>query len=346
MAMSLGEDIIAQGRMSELLSYNLNLYQGYFAFFFKNEMKRIKITADRYEKYPSAGQATICPFSGGIDSFYTLLKNNKKTASIKNYFITHLLHVEGFEQNQEGNDDHYKKMRQGCLEVAQKMNLGLIVLRTNVRDLIDPYVNWGQRAHGAVLASCGLILKNYAARYYIPSTLDFRAPYVWASNPATDFLLSTENLEIIHHGAETTRIKKLEYIANFPICYDHFKVCWTEKGMANCGHCDKCVRAIISLYMFGRLEKFTTFPKKFNRATTKKWEIKTEIGRYFAREVLTYARQHYPKFARRINRAIIMNHPKNIFRKWILAPLYRASYRAKEKYPFYRRLLSKLRPGY
>ena len=171
-------------------------------------------------------------------------------------------------------------------------------------------------------------------------------PYVWASNPATDFLLSTENLEIIHHGAETTRIKKLEYIANFPICYDHFKVCWTEKGMANCGHCDKCVRAIISLYMFGRLEKFTTFPKKFNRATTKKWEIKTEIGRYFAREVLTYARQHYPKFARRINRAIIMNHPKNIFRKWILAPLYRASYRAKEKYPFYRRLLSKLRPGY
>lgn len=273
-AMSIGEDIIAKGTMSQLLSYNLGLYQGYFNFFFKTKMKKIKIIADRYEKYDSYGKATISAFSGGINSFFTLLKNLNNKENTK-YNVTDIMYVSGL------NAPENRKLK----ELAKKLNVKPIIVETNLRELSNKYADFSLHSKGAILASCGLILKKYAGRFYIPSPFDYHVPFPYGSNPVTDILLSTENFEIIHHGSDFSKIQKLEYLTNYPLTYDNLFAL-----KKNAAYGEYCYTAI-ALSMMDKLSLYkNSLPEQACR-DFKKIQIKNEIDRYFAAELRNFAKR-------------------------------------------------------
>ncbi len=345
MAMALNEDIEAKGNISPLLHYNISIYEGYFNFFFEDKMKKINVTAQKYEKSGKQTGKVLSAFSGGIDSFYTLLKNIKNKEN-RGYEITDILFIEGFDNYLKGSEKHFKQINEEYIILAKHFNINLITISTNIRDIIDPYLDWGMLSHGAVLASCGLILKKYASKFYMPSGFDYSFPIPWTSSPVVDHLLSTENFEIINHGAESKRIEKLEYISKYPIAQNHLRVCWAQaSGPKNCENCEKCIRTIISLRLVGKLYNFKTFKTRIkDKDLIKKWRIRDKVSRHFALELMDYAKDKGEKnLYWYIKKQIAINDLKNSIEKTTLQPLYNSSHKAKKKYPAYKYIISKIK---
>lgn len=76
---------------------------------------------------------------------------------------------------------------------------------------------------------------------------------------------SSEDMTIYSSGADKERIEKVEYVANDPVVQRHLQVCNDETY--NCGVCQKCVRTLMELWAFDKLDQFgECFPvDEFNK---------------------------------------------------------------------------------
>jgi hypothetical protein len=74
-------------------------------------------------------------------------------------------------------------------------------------------------------------------------------------------MLSTEVLSIITDGAEYTRTRKTELIADYKPAHEMLNVCVNHWGnrdsVTNCGFCSKCLRTLICLEALGKLDDFS-----------------------------------------------------------------------------------------
>ena len=189
-------------------------------------------------------------FSGGVDSFYTLLKHQK--------VVKNIIFVIGFDIRP---DDHVlrEKASLAIQQVADDLDLSLIEVETNVRQFSDQYTTWPMY-HGAALASVALLLTPQISTVYIPASHTYADSFPWGSHPLVDPLWSTESLSIIHDGCEARRIDKIARIAESPVALKTLRVCWQNPGSTyNCGKCEKCLRTMVSLLVVGALDKCTTF---------------------------------------------------------------------------------------
>jgi len=67
-----------------------------------------------------------------------------------------------------------------------------------------------------------------------------------------DPLWSSEGLEYIHDGVETTRVEKAALVASNDSALNTLRVCMAvPEGEINCGKCEKCVRTMICLRAVG-----------------------------------------------------------------------------------------------
>ena len=295
-AMSLGEDMTVKGTMSQILSYNLSLYQGFFYFFYKNKLKRIKINADRYEKYNKYGKATICAFSGGVNSFYTLIKNLNDNKDNKKYEVTDILYIENLDKYYDPVLKINKKNK--IIELSKKLKVRPIFIETNLKEISDKYVDFDYQSKGAIISSCGLLLKKYAGRFYIGSPFDYHVPFPYGSNPITDILCSTENFEIIHHGPDFSRIKKIEYLTDHKITYDYM---FLDKKVDN-----RLLFSLITLSMLDRLHLYKNLSYILGNKYISRIKINNESDRYFAKEIVTFAKKNNDlRVLRIINRKVL-----------------------------------------
>jgi hypothetical protein len=215
------------------------------------------------ERITHAGRFVGCFFSGGVDSFYTVLKNLDHAT--KENRITHLIFVHGFDIALE---DTYlcETILARIVEVARDLHLGVILVRTNLRKpfLHNTNIPWGAYLHGAGLAAAGLALSTFFRRIYIASTFPgrkLRTPL--GSHPATDPLWSTNSLTFVHDGLEATRHEKMVRMSSmdrFHVCMNHLRVCLVNPDNAyNCSECEKCLRTMMSLHLAGVFEDSKTF---------------------------------------------------------------------------------------
>jgi hypothetical protein len=108
-------------------------------------------------------------------------------------------------------------------------------------------------SHMAQLACC---LHHYSHRFCYAlagSTDPYDALFLpWGSNPATDYLLSSDAMRLIHDGAGYSRTKKVALIATHKTAMQVVKVCWEGKDTSkNCGYCEKCIRAQLNFLAVG-----------------------------------------------------------------------------------------------
>lgn len=252
-----GHDITSNVPISEKLYYQLvNFLIPSVAGNIK-EYREIEISAPMDFTPMKTENAVGTGCSGGVDSFYTILKNiNKRT---KSYNITHLTFFNaGASGNFGGNTarELFQKRLARMERIAEDMNLSLIAVDTNINEFLHQEHS---KTHTFRSLAIPLLLQKLFGVYYYSSGHGFNnVHFNYADTAAYDLLnclcLSNENTVFYSVGGETDRISKVDYISDFDIAKKYLNVCIKEES--NCGECSKCKRTLLELYSLDKLAEF------------------------------------------------------------------------------------------
>jgi len=233
-----------------------------------------------------------------VDSLFTLIKHLPGNQAAPGFQVTHGVFIEGFDIL-PGEDRDFRFLQEKYERAAAEVGIELVPLETNIVSLIHkrlPLSNF----YGPVIIGAGQSLAAGFGKFIIPSSWDYKQlqKKAYTSDPLLDPFLSTETLEMIHHGAAYTRVEKVEQIADWETAQ---KVLWVcefhkyEKDTWNCSRCEKCVRTMIPLFALGKMEKFKTFEKPFkSNRDGLWWARKYSADRVFSKELFPFVRKHRP----------------------------------------------------
>ncbi len=323
LAMRLREDVRVEGKISSRLLYNLREYQKILNFWHP-EFSIVDINAESYtQKRYLEKRAVMSAFSGGVDSFYTLLSHLPQNEPAEENQISHALFVEGFDRPLSETET-FRTLEQSYGQLMNKLGIDLVTVSTNVRNFyVDGSrlsIEW-DLCHSAVLIGTALMLEGLMSRFYFPADevlpayfnpKDFVDHYSLMIGQLQIPLLSTENVEVVYHGATTPRVEKVQRIAKWEETYERLMVCWeTHGGLNNCGKCEKCICTMISLDIFGALKKYKTFSLPLEMNLLRTCTIKKELFCYHEWNLKYALRAGRRDLARNIRYALFMNRVKS-----------------------------------
>jgi len=254
-AMKAGRGLTVEGALSPRLKDKLNTLQDIYSSW--HGLDKISVRAEGVPVHTSGGGDRVgLFFSGGVDSYYSLLKNQRE--------ITDLIFVHGFDIPLA--DEVLAGMVECHLRnAAKELGMRFIKVETNLRSLMDKCGFWGEVTHGAALAAVAHLLPADFRRIYIGSSAWYKYLTVWGSHPLLDPLWSSDSLEVVHDGCEATRQEKIVRISKNDTVLRTLRVCWkNRRGAYNCGTCEKCLRAMMSLHAAGTLERCAAFDCPIN----------------------------------------------------------------------------------
>lgn len=243
-----------------------------------DRFEHVAVTAEaRVERPRQPAAGTGCFFSGGVDSFYTLLKRRAE--------ITHLIFAHGFDILLE-DVGRRKRALESVRAVADELDKPLIEVHTNLAPLAhETGVGW-KFYHGAALAAVALLFQDRLGRVLIPATYSYADLLPWGSHPILDPLWSTERTRIEHDGCEATRVEKVAFISGHPVAMKYLRVCLARDTDYNCGRCEKCLRTILNLHLAGASGRCETLPGEPDLEAVAGMDLEAESARAFALENL------------------------------------------------------------
>ena len=270
-AMAQGEDLVIHGSLPQEVFDNMHTLMRAALDWDSKTFQPINITVDTLTKDTGKPNRTATFFTGGVDSFYTYLKykNDPEVSKRVDDFIL----VRGFDIHPK-NQTVWNMTLKNVKAIADAENKELIVVETNVHDLLQPIIIW-EFNHGNAMAAIGLMLRKTHRLFYIPSSFTqkdqdrFYAKKMFTGSAVTlDRLWSTKRTAIRQDGADKTRLEKVtEQVAKSPIALKHLRVCYENfNDSYNCCVCDKCMRTMVNLYIAGVLADVKTFPKPLDYA--------------------------------------------------------------------------------
>ena len=275
-AMKHGLDILITDPVSKTFIANQRRIMGIFTGWFP-QFQLPHLQAEHVYKVVSEKSGRVGSFfTGGVDSFYTFIKNRSD--------ITDLIYVHGYDVQLQ---DIEKRQDISAMGAAIERDTGVrfIEIETNAVRLFKDHGKWGLHGHGYGLGTIVRLLDGYLERIYIPSSFAEAELMPWASHPDTDLLFADEAIEVIHDGCEAGRTEKVKLIANSAMALQHLRVCWKKtEGTYNCGVCEKCLRTMTTLYGLGKLSAASTFPDVLSAREIKGLLIDSESARTFALE--------------------------------------------------------------
>ncbi len=261
-AMQNNEELIIEPELSALLLENQEKIQDIFTNWYPETFHKIDIIANRLHSNQMNSAHSAQFFSLGVDSFHSLIKNQSEDHK-------YLIYMQGLELPlsvyREGQGE---MVVQEMKNLEPIYNVKLIYGRTNFRNYFS--LDWASYYFGAGLSATAHSLNNGFGKVFIPSGHSYSSIMPSGSSFVTDNFWSTENLEVIHDGCETSRSGKiLDFIANDPYAFHNIRVCTENKGgNYNCCKCRKCQATMLVLHIAGKLEQCDAFPiKKVGKAT-------------------------------------------------------------------------------
>ncbi|MCE5199498.1 MAG: hypothetical protein ABFD54_10150 [Armatimonadota bacterium] len=263
-----GEDLHVNSPVSAKMLEAMDEQQSTFASWYPDCMKKIAITSTEThgQLRSSRTSRTGCFFSGGVDSWYSFLKNQDE--------VTDLIIINGFDIR-AGNDTVWDRTRNAVETAAVEYDKQMIAVNSNIYTLTEKACPvWGRRfsgnfyasvSHGSALASVALGLQSVLDKVLIPSSFITAELRPWGSNPHIDILWASEDLTIIHDGCESTRLEKTRRVAASDLALCTLRVCSNNgRGDYNCCTCEKCVRTMLTLRLFGTLHRSKSFDRPLN----------------------------------------------------------------------------------
>jgi hypothetical protein len=284
-SMKLGEDLVIHGSVSARMHSGMTAIVKTVSAW-DIGLKAIDVEADEIVPDPPNSGFDATFFSGGVDSFYTYLQHRGDPG----HAISHLVLINGYDID-HGNAALWDATLRNVSEIASEERVALITIESNVRPLIAPILPWGY-SFGGCLAAAALCLRRGVSQIYVPSGVTTDQLRPWGSHPDIDYLWSTEALNIVHDGCDTTRVNKVtSQIAHSPAALRYLRVCYLNgDGAYNCGRCDKCLRTMLSLYVAGVLDRARTFPNMIDPSHLSALAINGRYGAMFHRENLAELR--------------------------------------------------------
>lgn len=250
-SMFLGEDIEIDSdvRVSPMLIKNTEVIQDVFlkwSPYFNKPFKRISIIGGLRKAADTGTDARVSFFSGGVDGTHTFLRHQDE--------IDYLLFAKGIDM-QLSNSDNFEFALKKNTEYLENNQKKIYPIETNVRYYGHEFgLSWNI-CFGGGLSS--IALAGAFKRCYIASGISYADLYPHGSSFMTDHLWSNEYTEIVHDGADCSRIEKIKYLASDEEALNILRVCWHDRGY-NCGECEKCLRTMASLRALGL--QTPTFP--------------------------------------------------------------------------------------
>lgn len=269
--------------VSQRLLYNARAAQDILLTWYPKKLGQaeVEVSPRSRDKAPLLNNTVTC-FTGGVDSFDTLIRN--ETA------VDALLYVHGFDVALSRTEIR-EVTSQHLQEVAAMTGKQLIEISTNIRQFLNLAGKWPTVTHGAALSSVGHLLSAQFGRQLLPASHTYADDFAWGSHPLLDHLWSSNRLAIVHDGAGSTRVEKTRGLAHYPAARRHLRVCWQNTGKYNCGVCDKCVRTMTALSLTGVLSDFETFDSELPISAIRNLKISGMSGLSFVRENLAYAEE-------------------------------------------------------
>jgi hypothetical protein len=267
-AMRSGETLEIHAEVSPKLMQTTAKIQQTFATW-NPEFSQIRIEAPVRQSPPEAhGSRRGLFFSCGIDSFYSLMRNEGRSQQEEDKSITDLIVLRGFDiHHRSPNSGLYDRLLYNSSRVARKFGIRILPVTTNARELTDRYVHscWSS---GGFLASVGLCLQKTFREVLIAASDAYSDLVPWGSHPDIDPLWSTESLAFVHDGCEASRVEKTRFVSNHPLVMDTLRVCSQSYAtlaysprLYNCGMCEKCMRTMVGLHIAGTLTSCRTLPR-------------------------------------------------------------------------------------
>jgi hypothetical protein len=286
-AMEAREPIEVRAPISARFANGLAAYQRTFAAWFPHRFVPVEIRAPVERAQREDAAATVTAFSGGVDSFYTLWSHGAENEPEEASRITHALFVHGFDLPL-GWTAAYEQARALYAECMMGLGVDLIAASTNVQAFL-PRTDWGL-FHGGATIGAALVLDRAVRRFYMPASHTSGHLMPWGSDPRVDPLLSTEALEVVHDGAEVTRVHKTTVIGRWPPTFGRLRVCVSaDPSVPNCCRCEKCVRTMTTLELFGLLAEHTSFPRPLRRSDLRACRYRNRSDLMFHREIFNAA---------------------------------------------------------
>ena len=212
--------------------------------------EKIKITAETRPTQIAAQEAAAVCFSGGVDSFYTLMKSGSPK---------YLLCAEPFDLPSSFTET-FKVGRQRLERVAEAVGSIPITIRSNIHEHPSFKIHKFLDTHFAILACMGHLLAPHIGSVLVSSSHHKDDPDVDAVHWLLDPLHSSKLMQVCHTHADTTRRSKVAELADWPLARENLFVCFNKQGAnRNCSRCEKCVRTMLDLHILGKLESFQIF---------------------------------------------------------------------------------------
>lgn len=312
LAMKLGEPLKISLPVDAKLRVNLDKLQTIWKCWYPY-LKNIQIeTNGTLPVLKMDSRSTAAFFSGGVDSFFTVLRHQNDPDS--GYDIDYLLTVWGFDISLQ-EVVAFNRMRDRHEAVAENLGKSFIDVHTNLK--INRWGNaldWGRLSHGSALATVGLLFERKFKNILIASTGGYEDLKPWGSHVLTDHLFSTSSMNIAHDGAEFNRYQKAEFIASSDVAMSNLHVCYRLGLDHNCSDCDKCVRSMLMFELMGKLDSAKTFE-------TSKFNLK-KIERFFLNKPWDY---HYAQ----LSRGVALNKGRSDVVRALDRSIYRSNRLAK-----------------
>lgn len=199
----------------------------------------------------STGRETGLCFSGGVDSFYSLLRGKVP--------VHRLIYIHGFDIRLD-DTARMSAFEPSLRRVAAETGTQFTLIRTNLRQVPEFSNAMWEHTHGGALAAIGHLMGDCLDTFVISSSYPYSDSHPWGSHFDLDPLWSSERLKIVHYGAEYFRAEKLRQIADEPLVQANLHVCWVNRSaLLNCSRCEKCLRTQLALASWGKLDRFTVF---------------------------------------------------------------------------------------
>ncbi|HYV38074.1 MAG TPA: hypothetical protein VE988_20480 [Gemmataceae bacterium] len=200
---------------------------------------------------PIVGRNAALCFSGGIDSFFSLLRGSAQ--------FDNLIFVHGFDIRLD-DATRMQAMASTLCQVASATGKRLIIVRTNLREHpLFRSTPW-ERTHGAALAAIGHLLAPEIRQLEIAASWPYPERYRWGSHWEIDPLWSASRTCIVGEITSDTRWDKLAALGGHPLVQQHLHVCWkNQTPTGNCSRCEKCVRTMVMLDATGHLNGSRVF---------------------------------------------------------------------------------------
>lgn len=286
-AMRMGWPIHVRGSVSASFLEGVRRVIAFYSEHFP-DFQSVAITAEHpAAAVPSTQARRASFFSGGVDSFFTLLKGQED--------ITDIITLRGFDMSL-GDHVRWEQTRSAAQSVANSLGLGFHELESNFGSILKEFGQWVEHGHGLALASAARALAANFAEVRIPGSYTLESQVPWGSSMFTDPEFSDEALTIVHDACSATRADKTVFISTNELVLRYLRVCPGSKnnGKFNCCRCEKCLRTMVALHACGTLARSAAFPETITPTLVASALTLNPQARIFVRENIDLLRRLRP----------------------------------------------------